>query len=178
MPTRALGARRTWMTPVSSWASTTSAAGRTTGQAQSRRLGRGFLGAPEPRDPLGPTRARPAIQESSLAGRERRGFESSAWRSTIGSTSIPTGRPDRVRPGRRRPHRHARSRWRAALHACGLANSRQQGPAVFVGDDRQIGWINRRIGRRRSRAAGRPPWPRSGPRVAATAALRNPPLAR
>ncbi len=147
-------------------------AGGITGRPQCRCLGRGLLGAPKPGDPLGATRTRPAVQKSSLFGRERRPIEGGRTIDDRFDVDARPGRSDRARPERSRRRRHGRSRWPAGHRARALQRA-QQGPAVFVGDDHQIGRINRRDGRRRSRAAGPPPWPRCGPTAVASAALRS-----
>jgi hypothetical protein len=113
----------------------------TSGQSHTHGFHRGFPCAREPRDPFRSIRIRPAIKESSLFRRERRGIEAARmkldWLHVDSSAAgwSNRGECDGDSVGMR--DRDGRERLRSWL--CQVSEHRL---SLFVENDRQIGWIN------------------------------------
>ena len=142
------GASRTWMTPgiLDRPRSTSALAGPPADPSPT----------PWPRLPWRTRTARPTRPGSSPASdpsSDRSPSVNAAARSSPDARRsarrrCPPGRSDRARPGRRRLRRHGRSRWPASEGSSGCSDADQPGPAVSSADDRQVGRIGRRRGRR------------------------------
>ena len=138
------GARRTKMTPVSSWTSTISADTGSTVHSRLRRLGGGFLGTPNRANHSVRRGSGPAIQDRSLGGREGRQLKAGGpfddWLDfdAHAGGGIKHGEGDGDTLG-------MCDRDRGGCGHRGFTQQGEEGTVVFILHDRQVGGINSRV---------------------------------